>query len=120
MKFGLINVTSTDYKQRYIIDLIEVKRQRLRSIINNLFQSYIRYVILAYSKPPAVSDCYEALKELDIILEQIEYEITNNDSGDRIIKLLSKAKKIAGDIGGETQVIIEDLVESLYPFYNGQ
>ncbi len=107
----------TDYKRRYLIGLIEVRRQRLRSIMNNLFQSYIRYVILAYSKPPAISNCYKALRELDIILEQIESEITNNETEDRIIGLLSKAKRIANSIGGETQTIIEDLIESLYSFY---
>ncbi len=112
------DVISADYKRRYIIGLIEVRRQRLKNIMNNLFQSYIRYVILAYSKPSSLSSCYKALRELDTILEQIESEITNNNMKEHVIKLLSKAKRMAASIGGETQAIIEDLIESLNSFYD--
>ncbi len=112
----------TDYERRYIIELIEIRRQRLRNIMNNLFQSYVKYVILAYSKPPAASNCYIALRELDTVLQQIETNVKNSDTKngllwDHITKLLLKAKRIATNIGGETQVIVEDLIESLNSFY---
>lgn len=115
----LISVTLTEYERRYIIDLIEVRRRRLKNIMDNLFQSYIRYVILTYSRPSIISGCYRALRELDMILGQVEFEVADNDIGEHTIKLLLKAKKIAEGIGGETQAIIEDLIEDLYLFYDG-
>ncbi len=106
-----------DVKQRYLLSIIEVRRQRLRRIADNLFQSYIRHVILAYTRPPTLRFCYDTLRELDNILGQLEVEITRRGMGSHINRILVKARKLASQIGGEAQVIIEDLVETMQKFY---
>ncbi len=99
------------------MNVIEVKRQRLRDISNNLFESYIKYIILAYSKPPTVENCYSAFKELETILSKVELEIMSHDADDQINNLLLKAWNIAARIGGEAQVIVEDLIETIRKVY---
>ncbi len=106
-----------DVKQRYLLSIIEVRRQRLRSITDNLFQSYIRHVILVYTRNPTLRFCYDTLRELDGILGQLEVEITRRGMGSHIDRLLAKARGLASQIGGEAQVIIEDLVEIIQKFY---
>lgn len=104
-------------KRHYLLSIIEVRRQRLRSIANNLFQSYIKHVILAYTRPPTLRFCYDTLRELDSILEQLEVEIARRGMGSHINRLLTRARKLASQIGGEAQVIVEDLVETIQGFH---
>ena len=99
------------------MNVIEVKRQRLKNISNNLFKSYIRYIILAYSKPPMVESCYNVFKELETILYRMELEIRDHGVDAQINNLLLRARDIAMKIGGEAQVIIEDLIETIRRVY---